>query len=374
MEGERTPLLPSTPIIQNDQTRDIPTEGAAQIEHDAENANKDAQKKEPVSSAYTLLGFFSAILAGLCFTSTNVMVKFAPDLSSWQLLLVRCTMQLAAMAPIMWCTKSPLLPPDFATKWKVLVQGILGGFLLLSIFVAVNRLPLGDATAIFFSSPAFTMVLSAILLRDHCGLYRTFIAIILLIGVVVLCRPEALFPPSSNHHLNSSSSSSPSSPSHGDPHSGSYDLVGIVAGLCVPLLSAWIVILTRQARHVHYSVLVFWFGLGGLTVSVLGNLYAADPKVRFSAWSCTQWILAILIGVLGILGSIVMNKAVKWVTPSKVMVIRSFEVVAAYILQITVFKCPTHWTDLGGTCLVMAAVLGMGLEDVVMEATGSRYL
>ena len=34
------------------------------------------------------------------------------------------------------------------------------------------------------------------------------------------------------------------------------------------------------------------------------------------------------------MGSILMTKAVCWVTPSKVMVVRSFEVVAAYVLQV----------------------------------------
>ncbi len=43
---------------------------------------------------------------------------------------------------------------------------------------AVRSLPLGDATAIFFSSPAFTMLLSTVLLKDHCGVYRVFIGIV----------------------------------------------------------------------------------------------------------------------------------------------------------------------------------------------------
>ena len=68
---------------------------------------------------------------------------------------------------------------------------------------------------------------------------------------------------------------------------GSYNLAGILCSMAVPLLSAWIVIITRQvvllalnavicfnrlfqlltplshpfsvqAKHVHYSILVFW--------------------------------------------------------------------------------------------------------------------
>ena len=106
------------------------------------------------------------------------------------------------------------------------------------------------------------------------------------------------------------------------------------------------------------------------------------------------------------MGSILMTKAVCWVTPSKVMVVRSFEVVAAYVLQVcnsvspyeennyspqvTVFDVPSHWTDILGTGAIISAVLGefkcknrieknlyalgMGLEDYVMDRLGWRFL
>ena len=79
-------------------------------------------------------------------------------------------------------------------RWRVVAQGAMGGFLLLSVMQAVSRwtniplimfryvplshilqmysaiiflcrLPLGDSTAIFFSSPAITMILSFFLLK-----------------------------------------------------------------------------------------------------------------------------------------------------------------------------------------------------------------
>ena len=121
----------------------------------------------------------------------------------------------------------------------------------------------------------------------------------------------------------------------------------------------------RQAKHVHYSVLVFWFGVGGLIVSLIG-IFAIDREPMFKSWDMREWILSFMVAMVGILGSILMTKAVCWVTPSKVMVVRSFEVVAAYILQVTVFDVPTHWTDLAGTMCVIAAVIGMGVEDCVM--------
>ena len=42
--------------------------------------------------------------------------------------------------------------------------------------------------------------------------------------------------------------------------------------------------------------------------------------------------------------------------------------------QVTVFNVPTHWSDLGGSLLVLVAVLSMGLEDRVMQRWNSRCL
>jgi len=322
------------------------------------------------------LGYCCAILAGLCFTSSNVMIKYIPEVNSWQLLLVRCLAQLATMVPIMLLGKHNIFgTPDFATRWRLVAQGVLGGFLLLGIFVAVARMPLGDCTAIFFSSPAFTMVLSCIILKDHCGVWRCLVAITLLTGVMILSRPPALFPttPATANHTSRAHTNDDHDHDLSDNNEGGYDLVGVLASLAVPTLSAWIVIITRQAKHVHYSVLVFWFGVGGLVVSLVG-MFLRDSEHMIQTWSIKEWMLSFMVALVGILGSIAMTKAVCWVTPSKVMVVRSFEVVAAYILQVTVYDVPTHWSDLAGTMCVISAVIAMGLEDYLMEKLNWRFL
>ncbi len=46
----------------------------------------------------------------------------------------------------------------------------------------------------------------------------------------------------------------------------------------------------------------------------------------------------------------------------------------SYLLQVTVFDVPTHLTDLGGSLLVLVAVLSMGMEDWVMARWDWRCL
>jgi hypothetical protein len=41
---------------------------------------------------------------------------------------------------------------------------------------------------------------------------------------------------------------------------------------------------------------------------------------------------------------------------------------------VTVFKVASHWTDVLGTLCIIGAVLGMGLEDLLMDRLGWRFL
>merc|ERR1719315_380583 len=100
------------------------------------------------------------------------------------------------MLPLLFRTRQNVLGPqgDVKTKLKIVAQATISGCLLLCYFEGIRRLPLGDFGAIAFSSPAFTMVLSIFMLKEHCGIFRCFIAIILTFGVVLISRPSALFP------------------------------------------------------------------------------------------------------------------------------------------------------------------------------------
>ena len=194
-------------------------------------------------------------------------IKFAGlevEVSAWQMLLVRCLAQSLGMLPIVcWWRVSLLGTPDTATRWRLCAQGVVGGTFLLCIFESVQRLPIGDCTAIFFSTPAVTLILSACILRDHCGLYRTLIGTCLLAGVVIISRPPALFPSTQRSSINTTSNInttfnintttniSAATEDGEDKMKEAYDLIGLGFALAVPVLGAWIAIITRSAGQSH---------------------------------------------------------------------------------------------------------------------------
>ena len=57
----------------------------------------------------------------------NVAIKLADQASSWQLLLVRCALQMVAMVPVMLCSKiSPLGLPDWRHRAGLAAQAAIG--------------------------------------------------------------------------------------------------------------------------------------------------------------------------------------------------------------------------------------------------------
>jgi len=350
--------------------------------HPGEGRESDSEDEPPKTinidesapTSYVCLGYIFSIIAGLCFTSCNIGIKFAGlhiAVSSWQMLFVRCLGQSLGMVPlVLWSRSSILASPDFSTRWRITAQAVVGGLMLLSIFEAVKRLPIGDCTAIFFSTPAVTLLLSTVLLKEHYGVYRLLIGTCLVIGVVIISRPPALFPAPISAPDNSTATNATHSAVSGLRHIAEvkqpYDLVGLAFAVAMPFLSAWVAIITRELRAVHFSVLVFWFAIGGLLVSIIGILFL-DSEPLFFEWTWVTWLLSIQQAVLGIVGSVLMTKAVCWMTPAKTMVIRSFQVIISYIIQVEFFGTLPHTSDYFGACLIMTAVFTIGAEDKMMK-------
>ena len=78
---------------------------------------------------------------------------------------------------------------------------------------------------------------------------------------------------------------------------------------------------------------VFWFSIGGLIVSLAGMLLV-DTEPLFTAWTLTTWLLSISQALLALVGAIFILRALCWISPTKNKVIRTFQVVVSYIIQV----------------------------------------
>ena len=156
---------------------------------------------------------------------------------------------------------------------------MLGGALLLCVFEGVARLPIGDYTAITFSSPCVTMLLSTCLLGERCGLYRAGTGLLLVVGVVTVSRPPAIFP----HQA-------------AQLEQGAADPTGLACAGAVAVLASLITIITRQTARVHYCVQIFWFAVGAQLVAGVGLATLGSPLAHLYPYHSHLLVIAMLRG------------------------------------------------------------------------------
>ena len=60
-------------------------------------------------------------------------------------------------------------------------------------YFAIRALPLGDASAIFFSSPVFVMLIACMYLKEPCGFIQIVQILLTISGVIFVARPEFIF-------------------------------------------------------------------------------------------------------------------------------------------------------------------------------------
>ena len=286
-------------------------------------------------------------------------------MSAWQLLLLGCCFQISAVSPVIVRSRSSLVSfGDLHTKLLVSCQAVLGGLMLLCVFEAIERLPIGDFSAIAFSSPCITMILSTFLLAETCGLYRASVGCLLLSGVLIISRPTVIFGQETAERslVMNSTTHLPAGDS-----SPSTNIIGIALALTTAFLSALMSIITKKTTKVGTTVLVFWYGVGSLVVSILGLLCLDSSSSSFSSWQPVTWSLALAQSVLGMAGVYCLYTALTFTSPTSVMIIRSFEIVLSYGIQVAAFGSSLHLIDILGAFLIVFSVLAIGLESLVGE-------
>jgi len=421
-EGDIPSLCQSTPV-----NAVAPIQRLARSVSDSNNVVKEVDKNEGSLRAYRYLSYIAVVVAAIAVSGSTTVISLVPSVSPWMLLIYRSLLQLLTSFPLLLGTKSnPLGPPGY--RWRLYLTGLVTGFLLLALYLAISTLPPRIVAPILLTTPVVTTLLSWVILREHTGLYRMLTTCLLLAGVVLLTRPPPLFPnddPTQLQldlaqynvygypvHFYKEAQSVPDVPV---PLAPPVDTLGLVAALAVPFLAAFLVILTRQCKEVHFSVLMFWSALGALLVSCLGlytlgrleeeagpergrdgreipeemdrnstiaNLVAKSTSMMFG--SLVDWLVATLIAFLGIFVSIVVTKTLHVVPPGKLLLLQSTQVVAGYVLYLCVgggaaavlpgvVKHPLTWLDLGGAVCVAIAVVFTAVEEFIVDIKRWRW-
>ncbi|KAJ4940141.1 hypothetical protein JOQ06_026450 [Pogonophryne albipinna] len=289
------------------------------------------------------LGLFYAFLATVFFSIIALLVKTIEGIHAVEISAIRCFFQMLFTMPLLIYHKTGFLGPRDQRIYLVL-RGFIGSNAMILLFYAVQQMPLADATVIMFSNPVFTSILAWIFLKERCTIWDCVFTVFTITGVLLIARPPFLFG------------------DHQRTIDGNYNnhIKGTIAAFAAAIGAACtFVILRKMGKSVHYYLSVWYYAVIGfiqclITTSVLGEWKI--PNCGRDRW------LLMLIAVLGMAGQTFLTKALQIEKAGPVALMRTIDVVLAFIFQfIFLNRAPTLWS-LGGALCVVASTSGVAFR------------
>ncbi|KAF7653500.1 hypothetical protein LDENG_00082180 [Lucifuga dentata] len=310
------------------------------VRDEPESQRGNAQEDKPKRCG---LGLFYAFLSTVFFSVIGLLVKTIQGIHAIEISAIRCFFQMLFVVPLLIYHKTGFLGPRDKRIYLVL-RGFLGSNAMIMLYYAVQQMPLADATVILFSNPVFTSLLAWIFLKERCTIWDCFFTVFTLTGVILIARPPFLF----------------GKRPHGIEGNYSNHIKGTAAAFAGAIGAACtIVVLRKMGKSVHYYLSVWYYAVIGfieciITVSILG-----EWTIPFCGHD--RWLL-MLMAVLGIAGQTFLTKALQIEKAGPVALMRTGDVVLAFIFQFLFFNRAPTWWSLGGALCVVVSTSGVAVK------------
>jgi drug/metabolite transporter (DMT)-like permease len=211
-------------------------------------------------------------------------------------------------------------------------RGVMGIMSMFLNFAALARLPLMDATAISFAAPLITVVLAALLLREHVRAYRWSAVSLGFVGVLVMLWPYldigGLF------------------------YAGEARTIGAICAMIACFTNAGTVIQTRRLTDSETtSAIVFYFSL----ICALAGLVTLP-----FGWVIPSWIEftgLVMIGVLGGLSHLMLTESYRYAPASVVAPFDYTAMIWAFLFGFALFgELPSVFVFVGAAIVVASGL------------------
>lgn len=214
--------------------------------------------------------------------------------------------------------------------WMHASRTVVGTTGMILNFITISLLPLAETQALWFATPLFATILSAIILREAVGLHRWSAVAFGFVGVMLVVQPQ----------------------------SGHLPILGAVTGLTAALLTAFVTILLRQLGRTEPALTtVFWF----FTISAIPLAFVMPWFIQ--PHTPYVWALLIAMGVVGGLGQVALTLSLQYAPVATLAPVDYASLIWSTVFGVWLFaEIPTIWTWIGAPIII-----GSGLYIVWRE-------
>lgn len=263
-------------------------------------------------------------------------------------------------------------PPELR-HW-LFARGCVGIGGIGCFYYAVTKLPLADATVLFFTNPIWTIIIAWAVLGETIGPTEAVSTCCSIAGVALVARPRVLFGTEPGDGTRPARSSSTAADDWGTGPGGHWGKGGAGAGgeggagedapagvsgaaIAVALLgavsAACAFVVVRRIKQVHSMIVVKYFAVFGLmaapVISLSQGVGPVPPR--------TTWISLFWCGVVGFLAQCSMTRGLQLENAAPASLIRTLDVFLAFGFQAAFLGEPVQWSSLGGGALNDHALL-----------------
>ena len=306
------------------------------------------------------------MVSGILFTGNNFVINQS-SVSVSDVVLVRTVLQLLVYSLIIWARSERILPTSPMQQLYTLLQGLLfffsptflncssgltGAVAFICSLACVSFMAVPDALCIIFACPVVTILLSAVMLRDKLNLVKIIAGALLLLGVILVCKPPFLF---SDLLV---------------PRDRLYYL-GVLLASTACMAAGLMDVLVAKCSEVSTPVLVLWTAVIGLVISLIYCLTTPSSHIlspAISSLSWYTWATYTGLAVSGLLAFTTLTKSLQLISPNMVASLRSLELVLAFLVQsLLTGTSPEPLSCLGGG-LILCGVLLLAFQDHIIRA------
>jgi drug/metabolite transporter (DMT)-like permease len=349
------PLSADDTIVREQQQQGA---GALKSHHDSTDHHQ---------TNLTRRGLLLQLLSVCLFSVMGVFLKFAAhyDIPSSELVFLRATFQgvFVVAGLCLFRADGALHQGALGTRLiyypfggsayciqVVLVRGIVGAAGFCFAYYTLSVLDIGDAVATLSLYPIPTVLLGRFLLQEEISVLQLTSVVLSVGGAVLIAQPSVLF-----GGANESSSSSGR-------------ILGYVSGVLGSVMAAGVVTLIRKAGLIgaHTLQLLFSWVFFGVLFSGLGAFvqrWKAPPNG-------TCWWYILCMSVFGSMAHVLLNYAGRLVPAGASSIMRSTNIVWAYLWEVVIFHVHPGLLTWCGVFLIGTSLVMVALQQVFAERSG----
>lgn len=291
-----------------------------------------ALAKPPVSSSAAIALMFAA---GALIAVTSLLAKAlglsgdaSQGLNPFQVSAGRFVFALAALA--VFLSLFPSARPTFTgANWAWHLQRSICGWLgVTSMFAAVARMPVAEATAISFLSPLVAMALSVLLLGERMRLRKLIAACLAVVGALLVLRPG----------------------------SDAFQAAGLFALAAAAFMGLETIFIKRLSDTEPAARVLLINNTFGAGVSLVVALFVWKPMDAF------QWALLVGIGLFMVAGQAVFIQAMKRGEASFVVPAFYSVLLFAALYDFAVFGVVPSGLAIAGAALIILGAVVLALQ------------